>query len=180
MERTPGAGRQENLSDGVASAKSISCDVVPFAVIALPDSFQRSLRHHGERTEHKKKREYGFFHVESPVDTIVCGPVDRPVLNGRNSIARGGEARTFLMRVVVGKRRGQPEMAAPLGPSYLSQVAPVVELVGIFCPAVAYVGAVVHVGDQDVFDAGVNLGLGLLHGLAGADYREDYAGGAGD
>ena len=50
----------------------------------------------------------------------------------------------------------------------LAEVAPVVELVGIFDPAVADVGAVVHVGDENVFDAGVDLGLGLFHGLAGA------------
>jgi hypothetical protein len=35
----------------------------------------------------------------------------------------------------------------------LAEIAPVVEFVGVFTPAVAYVGAVVHVGDQDVFDA---------------------------
>ena len=44
------------------------------------------------------------------------------------------------------------------------------EFVGVFGPAVPDVGAVVHVGDEDVFDAGIDLGLGLLHGLARADY----------
>jgi hypothetical protein len=63
---------------------------------------------------------------------------------------------------------------------WLAEVAPVVELVGVFPPAVADVGAVIHVGDEDVLDAGVDLGLGLLHGLAGADYNEDHAGGARD
>jgi hypothetical protein len=52
----------------------------------------------------------------------------------------------------------------------LSQVAPVVEFVGVLGPAVTDVGAVVHVGDKDIFNAGINLGLSLLHGLAGADY----------
>jgi len=55
-----------------------------------------------------------------------------------------------------------------------------VEFVGVLGPAVADVGAVVHVGDEDVFGAGVDLGLGLLHGLAEADDDEDDAGGAGD
>src|SRR5882724_12268803 len=54
------------------------------------------------------------------------------------------------------------------------------ELVGVFSPTVADVGAVVHVGDEDVFNAGVDLGLGLFHGLAGADDGEDDAGGARD
>jgi hypothetical protein len=57
----------------------------------------------------------------------------------------------------------------------LSQVAPVVEFVGVFGPAVADVGAVIHVGDEDVFDAGVDLGLGLLHGLARADHSKNDA-----
>src|SRR5258708_285420 len=61
----------------------------------------------------------------------------------------------------------------------LTQIAPVVELVGVFGPAVADVGAVVHVGNQNVFDARVGLGLGLFHGLAEADDDQDYAGGAG-
>ena len=54
------------------------------------------------------------------------------------------------------------------------------QFVGIFHPAVADVGAVVHVGDENVFDAGIDLGLRLLHGLAGADDDEDDAGSAGD
>src|SRR5258708_11468676 len=61
----------------------------------------------------------------------------------------------------------------------LRQIAPVVELVGVFGPAVADVGAVVHVGNQNVFDAGVGLGLGLLHGLAEADDDQDDTGSAG-
>jgi hypothetical protein len=47
--------------------------------------------------------------------------------------------------------------------SHSSEVAPVVEFVGVLRPAVAYVGAVVHVGDEDIFDLGINLGLSLLH-----------------
>ena len=54
------------------------------------------------------------------------------------------------------------------------------EFVGVLGPAVADVGAVVHVGDEDVFGAGVDLGLGLLHGLAEADDDENDAGSAGD
>ena len=63
---------------------------------------------------------------------------------------------------------------------HLAEVAPVVEFVGVFDPAVADVGAVVHVGDHYVFDAGIDLGLGLQHGLAGADYDQDNSAGAGD
>ena len=62
----------------------------------------------------------------------------------------------------------------------LPEIAPVVEFVGVFRPAVPDVGAVLHVGDEDVFDARVDLGLGLLHGLAGADHREYDSGCAGD
>ncbi len=62
----------------------------------------------------------------------------------------------------------------------LAEVAPIVELVGVFHPAVADVGAVVHVGNENVFDAGVDLGLRLLHGLAGADDDENDARSAGD
>src|SRR5260370_10505923 len=61
-----------------------------------------------------------------------------------------------------------------------AQIAPVVELVGIFGPAVADVRAVVHVGDEDVLDAGIDLGLSLLHGLTGADNDEHNAGSAGN
>ncbi len=50
------------------------------------------------------------------------------------------------------------------------------EFVGVFHPAVADVGAVVHVGDEDVADAGIHLGLRLLHGAAGADDDEHDAG----
>jgi hypothetical protein len=69
------------------------------------------------------------------------------------------------------KRKTKERTAADGGPykRLLAEIAPVVELVGIFTPAVADVGAVVHVGDKDVFDAGIGLGLGLLHGLAEAD-----------
>src|SRR6266436_2782062 len=59
------------------------------------------------------------------------------------------------------------------------QIAPVVEFVGVFGPAVADVGAVVHVGNQNVFDARVGLGLGLFHGLAEADNDQDDARSAG-
>src|SRR6266849_6820323 len=61
-----------------------------------------------------------------------------------------------------------------------TQITPVVELVGVFGPAVADVGAVVHVGDKDVFDAGIDLSLSLLHGLADADNDQHNAGGAGN
>src|SRR5258708_21868397 len=61
-----------------------------------------------------------------------------------------------------------------------AQIAPVVELVGIFGPAVADVRAVVHVGDEDVLDAGIDLGLSLLHGLTGGDNDEHNAGSAGN
>jgi hypothetical protein len=52
---------------------------------------------------------------------------------------------------------------------HLTQVAPIVQFVGVFDPAVADVGAVVHVRDEDVLDAGVGLRLGLEHGLAETD-----------
>src|SRR5579871_102793 len=61
-----------------------------------------------------------------------------------------------------------------------AQIAPVVEFVGVFGPAVADVGSIVHVGNQNVFDARVDLRLGLLHGLAQTDDDEDNAGSAGD
>src|SRR5258708_2050375 len=61
-----------------------------------------------------------------------------------------------------------------------TQVTPVVEFVGIFGPAVADVGAVVHIGDEDVFGAGIDLCLSLLHGLAVADDDENDAGSAGN
>ncbi len=54
----------------------------------------------------------------------------------------------------------------------LAEIAPIVEFVGVFHPAVAYVGTVVHVGNENIFDAGIHLGLGLLHGLAGTDDDE--------
>ncbi len=54
------------------------------------------------------------------------------------------------------------------------------EFVGIFGPAVADVGAVVHIGDEDVFGAGIDLGLSLLHGLADTDDNEDDPGSAGN
>jgi hypothetical protein len=60
----------------------------------------------------------------------------------------------------------------------LPEVTPVMQFVGVFYPAVAYIGTVVHVGDKDILDAGIDLGLGLLHGLAGADYDQDNAGSA--
>src|SRR5271166_1834733 len=63
---------------------------------------------------------------------------------------------------------------------WLTQVTPVVEFVGVFTPAVAEVGAVVHVGNEDIFYAGIGLGLGLFHGLAEADYDQHHARGAGD
>jgi len=50
-----------------------------------------------------------------------------------------------------------------------------VEFVGVFGPAVADVGAVVHIGDKNIFYAGIDLGLGLLHGLADAYDDEDDA-----
>src|ERR1043166_9039490 len=62
----------------------------------------------------------------------------------------------------------------------LAQVAPVVQFGGVFDPAVTDVGAVVHVGDEDVADARVNLSLRLLHGGAGADDDEDDPGSASD
>ena len=62
----------------------------------------------------------------------------------------------------------------------LAQIAPVVEFVGVFDPAVTDVGAVVHVGDHDVLDAGINLGLGLEHGLTDAHNDQHDAARAGD
>jgi hypothetical protein len=64
--------------------------------------------------------------------------------------------------------------------SFSAQVAPIVQAVAVFFPAVADVGAVIHVGNQDILDARVNLGLRLLHSLARADDDEDYAGSSGD
>jgi len=55
-----------------------------------------------------------------------------------------------------------------------------VELVGVFRPAVADVGAVIHVGDEDVFDAAVDLGLRLFHRLARANHRKHDSGCTGN
>src|SRR5262249_355191 len=62
----------------------------------------------------------------------------------------------------------------------LTQIAPVVELVGIFNPPVANVRAVIHVGNQDVANARIDLRLCLLHGGAGAYYDENDTGRAGN
>jgi hypothetical protein len=72
------------------------------------------------------------------------------------------------------------KLQKPRDTGQLAEVTPVVEFVGIFYPAIADIGAVVHVGDENVFDAGIDLGLRLLHGLAGADDDEDDAGSAGN
>src|SRR5580658_1751806 len=48
----------------------------------------------------------------------------------------------------------------------LSQVAPIVEAIAVFLPAVADVGTIVHRGDQDVLDARIDLRLRLFHRLA--------------
>jgi hypothetical protein len=56
-----------------------------------------------------------------------------------------------------------------------AQIAPGVQAVAVFYPAVADVRAVVHVGDQDIFNSRVHLCLRLLHGLAQADDHEDYS-----
>src|SRR5579859_2899664 len=61
-----------------------------------------------------------------------------------------------------------------------AQVAPVVQFVGVFGPAVADVGAVVHVGNQNVFYARIDLRLGLLHGLTETDDDENDPGSPGD
>jgi len=53
-----------------------------------------------------------------------------------------------------------------------TEIAPIVERVGVFGLTVADVRAVIHVGDHDVFNAQVDLGLGLHHGLARADDDE--------
>src|ERR1700757_698937 len=59
----------------------------------------------------------------------------------------------------------------------LTEVAPVVEFVGVFPPAIADVGAVIHVGNEDVFDARIGLSLGLFHGLANSDDDQNDTGG---
>jgi len=50
----------------------------------------------------------------------------------------------------------------------LSQVSPVMQLVAVFKPSIAYIGPVIHVGDHDIFYSAVNLVLSLLHCLAAA------------
>src|SRR6267378_4392367 len=81
------------------------------------------------------------------------------------------------------ERRRQTEKAARRSlvlrpqPS-LTQITPVVELVGVFGPAVADIGAIVHVGDEDILGTGIDLGLSLLHGLTGANDDENNAGSA--
>ena len=65
--------------------------------------------------------------------------------------------------------------ASQVSDERLSQITPVVELVGIFHPAIPDVSAVVHIGNQNILDAGVDLGLRLLHGGAEADDDQDNA-----
>src|SRR5215472_15850987 len=77
------------------------------------------------------------------------------------------------------------DTSIPAGESALrslasAQVAPVVEAVAIFFPAVADVSAVVHVRDEDVLDARVDLRLRLLHRLPGSDDNQDDAGRTGN
>ena len=61
-----------------------------------------------------------------------------------------------------------PDLALP-------QVAPGMQLVVILEPAIADVGAVVHVGNQDVLHPLVRLRLRLLHGDSEAGNNEDDA-----
>src|ERR1700735_3901401 len=49
------------------------------------------------------------------------------------------------------------------------------QAVAIFHPAIADGRAIVHVGDHHFFDAAINLGLGLLHGLAQTDDDQNHA-----
>src|SRR6516225_7485007 len=92
---------------------------------------------------------------------------------------------------IMGQLQKPASRAAPRGPPHCAdegincagrsaEVAPVVEFVGVFDPAVADVGAVVHVGDEDVLDARVRLSLGLFHRLADADDDEDHTGSSCD
>src|SRR5262249_46068924 len=56
----------------------------------------------------------------------------------------------------------------------------IMQFVGVLRPAVAYVCAVIHVGDENIFDAAIDLSLGLLHGLSEADNDQNHAGSSRD
>ena len=86
----------------------------------------------------------------------------QPACHGENRSRRAGKnagLKTGTTAARVGARRDYD----------LAQVTPVVEFVGVFDPAVADVGAVVHVGNENIFDAGIDLGLSLFHRGSGAD-----------
>jgi len=54
-----------------------------------------------------------------------------------------------------------------------------VQAIGILDPAVAYVRAVIHVGNQHILDPAVDLRLRLLHRRPGADDDQDDSGSSG-
>ena len=53
------------------------------------------------------------------------------------------------------------------------------EFVRVFSPSISDIRAVIHVGDKNVFDSRVGLGLSLLHGLAHADDNQHDTRGTG-
>src|SRR5258708_34252516 len=61
-----------------------------------------------------------------------------------------------------------------------AEVAPIVQFVGVFHPAVANLGAIVHGGTKNILAARGDLGLRLLHGSAEANNNQHHAGCAGN
>jgi len=76
----------------------------------------------------------GLLISGSGASKLACQPVTSAVANSRS---------TTSLRVC----------AALIAQKRLAQVAPIVQLVRVFTPAVADIGPVVHIRDHDVFDA---------------------------
>ena len=55
----------------------------------------------------------------------------------------------------------------------LAQISPGMQAIGVFHPAVTDVGAVIHVGNEHIFNSGINLRLSLPHGRSRADHDQD-------
>src|SRR5579862_2998918 len=62
--------------------------------------------------------------------------------------------------------------------SNFAQIAPSVQLVVVLEPALADVVAIVHVGNHDIADSRIRLGLGLTHRLTHSAHDEHDTGGA--
>ena len=61
------------------------------------------------------------------------------------------------------------------GAGPLAQIAPGVQAIGVFHPAVANIRAVIHIRDEYVLDSRIDLRLSLPHGRPHADDDQDYS-----